>query len=97
VPPDPFNVLVSVGITVVALALGGLSLLAYRRERERRMGVVAVAYALFALRGVLVLGEEVVDPFLRGGYAVGPELVAHLSGLAVLIALVLFFVAVLGE
>lgn len=92
--PDTFNAVVSTGITLVALVLAVLTLLAYARERERHLAVVSIAYGLFVLRGVFSVGEEYVEHVLGEGHAVGPELLDHLSGLAVLVALVLFFLAI---
>jgi len=95
--PDAFDALVSLGITVVALALGFLSLLAYRRERESRLALVAAAYGLFALRGVLFVLDEFADRLLGEGYYLGPDRLAHFTGLAILVALVLFFLAVVRD
>ena len=43
---DVLRLLISVGITVVALILSLLSAFVYVRERERRLLIVTVAYGL---------------------------------------------------
>ena len=88
---DVIELAASLGILVVSLGLGTLTLLTWRRERERRLVVVTVAYGLFACRGLAVIFEEMIYP------GVQPELIDHLSSLFVLLGLLLFFVAIARE
>ncbi|MFB6096525.1 MAG: hypothetical protein ABEJ74_03970 [Haloferacaceae archaeon] len=81
---------VSLGIFLVAAALSTLSYLAWRRERSRRLRIVAVGYALFAGYGLLVFLEHPLLPYIPGRLL---ELVEHGSGLLILAGLVAFFVA----
>jgi len=88
--------LAGLGILLVALALAALSLRAWRRERERRMLVVGVAYGLFAVHGFVVFLEYVV--LSTGWLGYGPiELIEHGSSFLILFGLVAFFVAIAGE
>lgn len=82
---------VSLGIFIVAAGLGGLSFLAWRRERDRRMRTVAGGYALFAVYGLVVFMEYVLLPYVPYQTL---ELVEHASALLVLGGLVAFFLAV---
>ena len=81
----------SLSIFLLAAVLAALSGLAWRRERDRRMLFVTVAYAFFALRGLFVFVEEPL------GDALETELLEHASPFLVVIALLLFFVAVSRE
>lgn len=87
-PPHEIEQVASFGIFAVALLLGVLTFLAWRRERDRRMLIVTAAYALFTLRGLLVLSES----FLAS-YVVAENL-EHFSSFLVLFGLLLFFAAV---
>ncbi|MFB6170803.1 MAG: hypothetical protein ABEJ06_06605 [Haloarculaceae archaeon] len=88
--------LAGLGIFVVSVVLTALSLLAWRRERERRMLVVSVAYALFAVNGFVVF----VEYFLVAGSVVPyrvVELAEHATSFLVLFGLLAFFVAITRE
>lgn len=97
--PDGIQWLLSLGIFLVGGVLSVLVYLAWRREHDRKLLIVTVAYVLFALRGLSVLVQPLVEasfepeelhPTLFGTVA---ELFTHLSALLVLVGLVLFFVA----
>lgn len=93
-PLDAFGeleVVSSLAIFLLATALAVLSGLAWRRERDRRMLLVTVAYAFFAVRGLFVFVEEPL------GEAFDTELLEHVSPFLVVIALLLFFLAVSRE
>lgn len=81
---------VSLGIFLVAGALSLLSYLAWRRERDRRMGTVTTGYAMFALYGLIVFLEYPLLPYL-GAETV--ELLEHGSSLLILTGLLTFFIA----
>lgn len=85
--------LAGLGIFVVGTALLALSLVAWRRERESRMLIVSVAYALFAIHGLVVFLEYYV---LAAGLLAFEviELVEHTSSFLVLFGLLAFFVAI---
>ncbi|MFD1587221.1 hypothetical protein ACFR9U_09515 [Halorientalis brevis] len=85
---------VSLGIFVVALALATLSAMAWRRERDRRMLVVASAYGLFALYGLIVFLEYFLLPILGG---VTVELLEHSSAVLILAGLLAFFYVLTGD
>ena len=85
------EVVSSLAIFLLASVLAALSGLAWRRERDRRMLYVTVAYAFFALRGLFVFVEEPLAA------AFDTELLEHASPFLVVIALLLFFVAVSRE
>ncbi len=87
----PIELAVGVGILAIGSVLALLSFVAWRREHEPRMVLVATAYLLFALNGLFVSAE----PWLVG--AAGPsvaELLEHGSGALVLVGLLLFFAAI---
>lgn len=81
---------VSLGIFLVAGALSVLSYLAWRRERDRRMGIVTAGYTMFASYGLVVFLEY---PLLRYLGASTVELLEHGSGLLILAGLLTFFIA----
>ena len=97
--PDGIEWVLSLGIFLAGCVLSLLTGLAWRREHDRKLLLVTVAYALFALRGLAVLLAPVVEGPLESGELhpsvlvfVG-EVSTHLSPLLVLAGLVLFFVA----
>jgi hypothetical protein len=81
---------VSLGIFLVAAALSTFSYLAWRRERDRRMGIVTAGYAMFALYGLIVVLEYPLLPYVP--YAT-LELLEHGSAVLILGGLVAFFLA----
>lgn len=81
---------ISLGIFVVAAALTALSYFAWRRERDRRMSVVTLGYALFAVYGLTVFLEGVLIPYFPYETL---ELLEHGSAALILVGLLLFFVA----
>ncbi|MFB6166461.1 MAG: hypothetical protein ABEJ31_14980 [Haloarculaceae archaeon] len=96
--PDGLAWLLNVGIFLVSALLSLLTALTWRRERDRKLLVVTLAYFLFALRGVAALLSPFVELSLEGPEAhpvvvAVAELFTHLSPLLVLTGLVLFFVA----
>lgn len=78
------------GVFVVALALATLSALAYRRERDRRMLIVTLAYASFSVYGLAVFVEYFIAQYVGFGTA---ELLEHASAFLILGGLLAFFVA----
>lgn len=80
----------SLGIFVTATGLTLLSVLAWRRERDQRMAIVAVGYAMFAIYGLVGFLEYVLLSTVS--YQV-LELAEHGSEILVLVGLVAFFVA----
>lgn len=97
--PDGIRWLLNFGIFLVGVVLSLLTGLTWRRERDRKLMLVTVAYALFALRGLTVLLAPSIEvtfeaqelhPSLVVALA---EIATHLSPLLVLTGLVLFFVA----
>jgi len=81
---------ISLGIFLVAAALSALSYLAWRRERDRRMGIVTAGYAMFALYGLIVFLEYPLLPHVP--YAT-LELLEHGSAVLILGGLIAFFLA----
>ena len=81
---------ISLGIFVVGFALATLSWLAYRRERDRRMLLVTVAYALFSVYGFAVFVAYFIAEYVGFGTA---ELLEHASAFLILGGLLAFFVA----
>jgi hypothetical protein len=81
---------VSLGVVVIATALCGLSVLAWRRERDPRMGIIAVGYGMFAVYGLIGFLEHVLSPFIAYQLL---ELVEHASAVLILGGLLVFFVA----
>ena len=81
---------VSLGIFVLAGGLSVLSFLAWRRERDSRMRIVTLGYAMFAVYGLVVFLEYPLAPYLP--YAT-LELLEHGSAILVLGGLLAFFVA----
>ena len=85
---------VSLGIFVLAGGLSVLSVLAWRRERDSRMGVVTLGYAMFAVYGLVVFLEHLLSPYVP--YAT-LELLEHGSAVLILGGLLAFFVALTQE
>jgi hypothetical protein len=81
---------VSLGIFVVAVALAGLSLAAWRRERDRRMAAVTAAYAMFGVYGLFNFLEYVLLPYFSAQLL---ELLEHGSAVFILSGLLVFFLA----
>ncbi|WP_338742196.1 hypothetical protein [Haloplanus salilacus] len=81
---------VSLGIFVLAVGLSLLSLLAWRRERDVRMRIVSLGYAMFAVYGLIVFLEYPLLPYFP--YAT-LELLEHGSAILILAGLLAFFVA----
>lgn len=82
--------LTSLGILVAGVALAALSAAAWRRERDERMLIVAWAYGLFALYGLVVFLEYFLMDYLPFETV---ELLEHGSAVLILIGLLAFFVA----
>lgn len=81
---------VSLGIFLVASTLSVLSFLAWRRERDHRMRIVTIGYAMFAGYGLAVFLEFLLLPFVPHGTL---ELVEHGSAILILGGLLAFFLA----
>jgi CHASE2 domain-containing sensor protein len=81
---------VSLGIFLVALGLGLLSFVAWRRERDRRMGIVTAGYAMFAVYGLVVFLEYFLLPYVPYRLV---ELLEHGSAILILGGLLAFFAA----
>ncbi|ELY67433.1 hypothetical protein [Natrinema versiforme] len=81
---------ISFGIFVLGAALATLSGLAWRRERDRRMAVVAVGYLMFAIYGFVVFLEYYLLPYLSVRTV---ELVEHGAAALILVGLLAFFIA----
>lgn len=82
---------VSLGIFLVATGLSVLSVLAWRRERDRRMGLVAAGYAMFAVYGLVVFLEGVLQPYAPYETL---ELIEHAGSILILGGLLTFFIAI---
>lgn len=99
VDPDGIEWLLSLGIFFVGAALSVLTGLTWRRERDRKLLLVTVAYVCFALRGLAVVIEPIVEVSIEvrelhpSLLVVLAETFTHLSALLVLAGLALFFVA----
>lgn len=81
---------ISLGIFLVAGTLTILSYLAWQRERDRRMRIVAGGYAMFAVYGLVVFLEYPLQPYL-GVQTV--ELLEHGVAILLLSGLLTFFIA----
>ena len=81
---------VSLGVFVAATVLCLLSVLAWRRERDLRMGMVATGYGMFAVYGLVGFLEYVLISVVDYETL---ELVEHASALLVLGGLLVFFLA----
>lgn len=84
------------GILVVSLTLLLLSHRAWRRERDRKMLVVAVAYGFFALHGLVVSLEYALLEYSLLSFE-WVELLEHASSFLVLAGLIAFFAALTRE
>lgn len=82
--------LTSLGILVVGAALAALSIAAWRRERDQRMLIVAWAYGLFAIYGLVVFLEYFLVGYLPAEVV---EILEHGAGVLVLVGLLAFFLA----
>ncbi|MDG5778339.1 hypothetical protein VB773_19575 [Haloarculaceae archaeon H-GB2-1] len=85
---------VSLGIFVLATGLSALSFLAWRRERDRRMKIVTVGYAMFAVYGLIVFLEYSLLPYFPYTTL---ELLEHGSAILILGGLLAFFVALMRD
>ena len=81
---------VSLGIFVLAGGLSVLSFLAWRRERDSRMRIVTLGYAMFTVYGLIVFLKYLLLPYLPYSPL---ELLEHASALLILGGLLTFFVA----
>ena len=81
---------ISFGIFVLGAALATLSFLAWRRERDQRMAVIAVGYLMFAIYGFVVFLEYYLLPYLSVRTV---ELLEHSVAALILVGLLAFFVA----
>ena len=82
--------IISLGIFFVGATLATLSVVAWRRERDRRMAVVAVGYLMFAIYGFVVFLEYYLLPYLSVRTV---ELLEHSVAALILVGLLAFFVA----
>jgi len=48
--------------TLLAILLGIVSFMAYRRDQRKKFLIVTVAFAIFALKGILIIFGELVFP-----------------------------------
>lgn len=81
--------IILIGSTVLALALGIISLIAYRRDGRKKLLLVTAAFGLFALKGALLLVSDWIalqQPYL--------DVIASLLDFAVLIC---FFIGILKK
>ena len=85
---------ISLGIFLLGSILTALSFIAWRRERTRRMAVVTVAYALFAIYGLIVFLEYLLLPYLPFQLL---EVVEHSAAALIFIGLLAFFIALTQE
>lgn len=81
---------ISLGIFLVAAALSTLSYVAWRRERDQRMGVVTLGYGMFAVYGLIVFLENPLSAYFAYSTL---ELLEHGSAILILGGLIAFFVA----
>jgi hypothetical protein len=88
--------LAGLGILVVSAALLALSVVAWRRERDRKMLLVSIAYGCFALHGLVVFLEYYLLAFDVLAFE-WVELVEHGSTFLVLAGLIAFFAALSRE
>lgn len=83
---------VSLGVFVLATVLCTLSVLAWRRERDDRMAIVAVGYGMFAVYGLVGFLEYALLSVVSYELL---ELLEHGTELLVLAGLLTFFVALI--
>lgn len=88
--------LAGLGILVVSFVLLWLSVLAWRRERDRKMAIVGTAYGFFALHGLVVFLEYYLVAFDVLPFE-WVELLEHASSFLVLAGLFAFFAALTRE
>ncbi|SEQ92804.1 hypothetical protein [Natrinema salaciae] len=81
---------ISFGIFLLGAALALLSAVAWRRERDRRMAVVAVGYLMFSIYGFVVFLEYYLFPYLPVQTV---ELLEHSAAALILVGLLAFFIA----
>jgi len=81
---------ISLGIFVLAAGLSALSFLAWRRELDRRMGIVTLGYGMFAVYGLVVFLEYPLLPYIPHATL---ELLEHGSAILILGGLLAFFFA----
>ena len=53
--------LITVGASILALILGIMSFIAYRRDGRAKLLFVALAFSIFAFKGVLILGSDILS------------------------------------
>lgn len=81
----------SMTILLLAVALTAFSTFAWRRERDRRMLLISVAYGLFALRGAVVVFDSQFESLVHA------EVLEYGSPFLVAGGLLLFFLALITE
>ena len=90
--PDPviwplhWDDIIAIFETVLALSLGAISWMAFKRDGRKKLMFVAIAFFIFAMKGFLKVGAD----FLHAGNLISSEtpldLVADLLDFAVLTA-----------
>lgn len=94
ITPEVVELYVSLGIFLLASALSGISFLAWRRERDRRMATVATGYLLFGIYGLVVVVEHLLIPYVAYRKL---EFVEYSAAVLILIGLLTFFIAMTQE
>lgn len=84
----------NLGILLLGAVLAAVSWRAYARNRDRKLAYVSAAFALFALKGGLVLAEI---PLLGMGRWYEAEIIEHSAPALSLVALLLFFAAIVRD
>lgn len=94
ITPDLVELSISVGIFLLASTLSGVSVLAWRRERDQRMATVAIGYMMFGIYGLVVVVEHFLVPYVAYRTL---EYVEYGAAVLILTGLLTFFAAITQE
>ena len=77
------NEIITIFTSILAIILGVISFIAYRRDQRSKFLLVTLAFAIFALEGVLIVGSDVLS---LGRF---PDIIASLLDFVMLVCIFL--------
>jgi formate-dependent nitrite reductase membrane component NrfD len=75
--------IITIFTSILAIILGIISFIAYRRDQRSKFLLVTLAFAIFALEGVLIVGSDVLS------YGRFPDIIASLLDFVMLVCIFL--------
>jgi hypothetical protein len=75
--------IITIFTTILAIILGAFSFIAYRRDGRSKFLFILLAFAIFALEGILIVGSDLLSMGLL------PDIIASLLNFAMLVCIFL--------